>query len=964
MPAYDPHAIEAKWQEYWEQNKTFRASESSSKPKLYVLDMFPYPSGEGLHVGHPEGYSATDMYCRFKRMKGFNVLHPMGYDAFGLPAEQYAIETGTHPLVTTEKNISNIRRQIKRLGFSYDWDREFASTDPEYVHWTQWIFLLLFDTWFDPDCVWQDPDGKMRTGKGRPISELPIPETVRAEGEASVSRYRDSFRLAYQAESPVNWCAALGTVLADEEVINGRSERGDHPVQRIPLRQWKLRITAYADRLVEDLESLQWPDPIKEMQKNWVGRSQGAEVDFYIGTSGSNYEEWLTARNNTGFPEETDPEAIRIYTTRPDTLFGATYMVLAPEHPLVGKLTTNEQLDEVEKYIKYASNLSEEDRVAGRGEKTGVFTGGFAVNPVNGEMIPVWIADYVLISYGTGAIMSVPGHDQRDLEFAKTFQLPIRAVVMPTQQWFQQMQEYLDRLPQALNIEVPNKKRPPQDPLGPDNFADYVDVLPVAFTEDGEGMQSENREVSLNSLPTPQAKEKIVAWLAQSGIGRPAVKYKLRDWLFSRQRYWGEPIPILHALDTDGKPNGLIRAVREDELPVLLPEMEDFKPTGRPGGPLEKATEWIHVQVDGLPFGRETNTMPQWAGSCWYYLRFCDPRNRKKAWDPEKEKYWMPVDLYVGGAEHAVLHLLYSRFWHKALFDRGHVSTMEPFHKLVNQGMILSTTYRNSKARIVPYSEIDFKEGKALYSETGEELTGETEKMSKSRGNVIPVDVPVQQYGADTTRLYEMFIGPLESTKPWSMQGVEGISRFLNRTWRMIVDESANTLTLNFSVTKNDAPADVEQLRVLHRTIDAVSRDMESLSFNTAISRLMEFVNYFTAQEKRPLSCMESFVLMLSPMAPHIAEELWQVLGNSESIAYAPWPALNPRYIEESSIEMPVQINGKVRGRITVSSDADKEEMEQAALSDPKVKKHLEGHSVRKTIVIPKKMINIVAKPN
>ena len=963
MPAYDPHAIEAKWQEFWERNKTFCASDTSSKPKLYVLDMFPYPSGEGLHVGHPEGYSATDMYCRFKRMKGFNVLHPMGYDAFGLPAEQYAIETGTHPRITTEKNISNIRRQIKCLGFSYDWEREFASTDPEYVHWTQWIFLLLFDTWFDPEFDWVDPEGKRRTGKGRPISELPIPDTVRAKGEEAVCRYRDSFRLAYQAESPVNWCAALGTVLADEEVINGRSERGDHPVQRIPLRQWMLRITAYADRLVEDIESLQWPDPIKEMQKNWVGRSQGAEVDFFIETPGLNYEEWSVRRKSTGFPEEPDPDAIRIYTTRPDTLFGATYMVLAPEHPLVEKLTTDDHRSEVEEYIKYASNLSEEDRIAGRGEKTGVFTGGYATNPVNGEKIPAWIADYVLISYGTGAIMSVPGHDQRDLEFAKTFRLPVRAVVMPTEEWFQRLQDYLDNLHDGFPAQMPEKQWPPQEPLGSDNYAQYVELLPEAFIDDGEGMQSANTEVSLNGLPTLQAKEKILAWLVKSGVGRPAVKYKLRDWLFSRQRYWGEPIPILHALDTDGEPNGLIQAVPEDELPVLLPEMDDFKPTGRPGGPLEKATEWIRVRIGGRDFARETNTMPQWAGSCWYYLRFCDPRNRNKAWDPDKEEYWMPVDLYVGGAEHAVLHLLYSRFWHKVLFDRGYVSTLEPFQKLVNQGMILSTTYRTPKGRIVPYSKIDFDEGKAYHKETAEELSGETEKMSKSRGNVIPVDVPVQQYGADTTRLYEMFIGPLESTKPWSMQGVEGISRFLNRAWRMIVDESADSLKLNPAVFNNDTTPGEEELRVLHRTIDAVSRDMETLSFNTAISRLMEFVNHFTAQETRPLSCMESFVRMLSPMAPHIAEELWQVLGHSESIAYAPWPVLDSRYIQESSIQMPVQINGRVRGRITISADADKKEMEQAALSDPKVKKYLEGHSIRKTIVIPKKMINIVATP-
>ena len=945
MPAYDPHAIETKWQEYWERNKSFRTLESSSKPKLYVLDMFPYPSGEGLHVGHPEGYSATDMYCRFQRMRGFNVLHPMGYDAFGLPAEQYAIETGTHPRVTTERNIANIRRQIKRLGFSYDWDREFASTDTGYVHWTQWIFLLLFDTWFDPEFQWTDPEGKTRTGKGRPVSELPIPESVREKGEKAVRLYQDSFRLAYQAESPVNWCAALGTVLADEEVINGRSERGNHPVQRVFLRQWKLRITVYADRLVEDLETLQWPDPIKEMQKNWVGRSEGAEVDFYIGDAHA-FDSWKAARLQSGYAEDPGPEAIRVYTTRPDTLFGATYMVLAPEHPLVDRLVADNRRKEIEEYRQRVAATSEEDRIAGRGEKSGVFTGGYATNPVNGTRIPIWIADYVLISYGTGAIMAVPGHDQRDLEFARKFNLPVRAVVTPAKEWLHQMASKL------------GESHP--TPLTPDTYAEKIGDLPEAFTEDGIGMQSSSPEISLNGLATPQAKSKITKWLAQSGIGRAAVKYKLRDWLFSRQRYWGEPIPILHEVDAEGKPTGLTKAVHAEELPVLLPEMEDFKPTGRPGGPLEKAVDWIKVRQDGRDYLRETNTMPQWAGSCWYYLRFCDPKNNQQAWDPEKEKYWMPVDLYVGGAEHAVLHLLYSRFWHKALFDRGYVSTMEPFQRLVNQGMILSVTYRNSEGRIVPYSQIRFEEGKAFHSQTDEELAGETEKMSKSRGNVIPVDVPIQKYGSDTTRLYEMFMGPLETTKPWSMQGVEGISRFLNRAWRMIIDESADPIRINPKVECAETLPNEEQLRVLHKTIQSVTQGMESLSFNTAISRLMEFVNFFTGQETRPRSCMENFVLMLAPMAPHISEELWQSLGHSESLVFAPWPEFDPKYVEESVIEMPVQINGKVRGRIAVAAQATNPEMERAALADPKIQKYLEGVSIRKVIIIPKKLINIV----
>src|SRR6266516_198422 len=938
MPGYNPHDIEAKWQKYWEQNKTFRAPDDTSKPKLYVLDMFPYPSGEGLHVGHPEGYTATDMYSRFQRMRGYNVLHPMGYDAFGLPAEQYAIETGTHPRITTERNIATIRRQFKRLGFSYDWDREFATTDPDYMRWTQWIFLVLYDTWFDPSIEWADPDGKKRRGKGRPIRELPIPDATRAQGEDAVRRYQDSFRLAYQAEAPVNWCEALGTVLSDEEVIDGRSDRGGHPVQRIPLRQWMLRITAYADRLVEDLDTLRWPDAIKEMQRNWVGRSEGAEVDFYIGAPGSLYEAWRILRQLEGFPAESESYAIRVYTTRPDTLFGATYIVLAPEHPLVDRLTTQGHRAEVESYRQRVASMSEEDRIAGRGEKSGVFTGGYAINPVNGERIPVWIADYVLISYGTGAIMAVPGHDQRDFEFARKFHLPIRAVVLPPDSWLEPMRVSLK------------------------SYTARVCELATAFTDDGTGRQSSNSGVSLNGLPTPEAKRTINAWLESSGLGRPAIKYKLRDWLFSRQRYWGEPIPILHEVDAEGKPTGLRRPVPEDRLPVLLPELNDFKPTGSPEGPLAKAAGWIWVQEGGRKFRRETNTMPQWAGSCWYYLRFCDPRNNARAWDSEREKYWMPVDVYVGGAEHAVLHLLYARFWHKVLFDRGHVSTLEPFQRLINQGMILSITYRTSDGRIVPYSKINFSEGKAAHAETGEELAGETEKMSKSRGNVIPVDFPLQQYGADTTRIYEMFMGPLETTKPWSMQGVEGISRFLNRAWRMIVDEEAQGMRLNRKVLDNVEPTN-EQLRALHKTIQSVTEDLEALRFNTGISRLMEFVNFFTSQAARPRSCMETFVLLLAPFAPHIAEEMWQALGHAESLAHAPWPVSDARFTLEEAIEIPIQVNGKVRSRLVASITAGSDDLERMALEDPKIQRYLDGHAVQKVIVVPKKLINIVVSP-
>jgi leucyl-tRNA synthetase len=940
MPRYNPHVIEPKWQAFWEGNQTFRAVEQPGKPKLYVLDMFPYPSGEGLHVGHPEGYTATDMWCRYKRMCGFNVLHPMGYDAFGLPAEQYAIQTGTHPRASTEKNIANIRRQIKRLGFSYDWDREFATTDTEYVKWTQWIFLVLYDTWFDPAMEWVDPAGRCRRGRGRPIAELPIPPQVHAQGEAAVRRYQDSFRLAFQAEVPVNWCEALGTVLADEEVINGRSERGDHPVVRMPLRQWMLRITAYADRLVEDLDGLDWPDAIKEMQRNWVGRSEGAEADFFVAAAGAEgpgtassalpaFEAWKQSRLHSGFPAEPDANSIRIYTTRPDTLFGATYMVLAPEHPLVDRLTTAAQRAEVDAYRQRVASMSEEDRIAGRGEKTGVSTGGFAVNPVNGERVPVWIADYVLISYGTGAIMAVPAHDLRDWDFARLFGLPICFVVQPPAGY---------------------------TPTGEEAERTLEEAGAKRFCFIGAGQAIESAQFS--GLPTADFKQQITAWLATNGLGRGAVKYKLRDWLFSRQRYWGEPFPVLHELDDRGQPTGLTRAVSIDELPVALPEMEDYKPTGRPEPPLAKATDWVQVTRDGRRYARETNTMPQWAGSCWYFLRFCDPRNGQAAWSPECERYWMPVDLYVGGAEHAVLHLLYSRFWHKVLFDRGHVSTIEPFQRLINQGMILSITYRDATERVIPYTKINFVEGKALHAESREELVGTTEKMAKSRGNVIPVDIPLGQYGADCTRLYEMFMGPLEVTKPWSMQGVEGISRFLNRAWRMIVNEDAESICLNAAVS--DAAATGEQLRVLHKTIKVVTEDMETLRFNTAISRLMEFVNYFTAQSVRPRSCVEPFVLMLAPLAPHLAEELWHALGRGNTLAYEPWPAYDESLTRDDTIEIPVQVNGKVRSRLVVAAGATAQQLEAAALADARVQALLNGKPPKKVIVVPGKLVNVV----
>jgi len=938
MPRYRPHAIEPKWQQFWEAERTFRAVERPGVPKLYVLDMFPYPSGEGLHVGHPEGYTATDVWCRYQRMRGFNVLHPMGYDAFGLPAEQYAIQTGTHPRVSTERNIANIRRQIKRLGFSYDWDREIATTDPAYVKWTQWIFLVLHDTWFDADDEWTDVQGRRRRGRGRAIADLPIPEAVRAKGEAAIRRYQDARRLAFQAKAPVNWCEGLGTVLADEEVINGRSERGNYPVVRIPLRQWLLRITAYADRLLEDLDLLDWPPAIKEMQRHWVGRSEGAEVDF-----------------------RTDRGAIRVYTTRPDTLFGATYMVLAPEHPFVdlsfpdslvtegwpddtpaawrGSPPASSPREAVRAYQERMSTRSEEDRVAGR-DKTGVFTGAYAVNPVNAERIPIWIADYVLGGYGTGAIMAVPAHDERDFEFARELGLPMRAVVSPPDAWLAAARPGID----------PNAAR-----------ADYVrhpDAWPSPFCDDGVAIQSASNGLRLNGLTTPDATRRISEWLEAAGKGRRAVRYRLRDWLFSRQRYWGEPFPILHELDEHERRTGLTRTVPFDELPVRLPELEDYRPSGRPEPPLAKATAWVEVERDGRRYQRETNTMPQWAGSCWYFLRFCDPDNDSEAWSRDAERYWMPVDLYIGGAEHAVLHLFYARFWHKVLFDRGHVSTPEPFQRLINQGLILSTTYRDATGRVVPYADIAFADGTPRHAGTGDVLEGATERMSKSRGNVIPVDVPIEQYGADVTRLYEMFMGPLEDTKPWSMQGVEGVSRFLARAWRLIVDESAEPMQLHSAVSE-DAPSD-EQARVLHRTIKAVSEDMEALRFNTAIARLMEFVNFFTGQSGRPRSCMESFVLMLAPLAPHIAEEMWQALGHATTLAYEPWPAYVLALTKEETVDVIVQLNGKMRSRITLPADAQAAAIEAAALAEPRVRQLLAGRSPRKVIVVPGKLVNLV----
>ncbi len=923
MPAYHPQRIEPRWQAEWERNRTFRARDlDTDRPKLYILDMFPYPSGAGLHVGHPEGYTATDILCRYKRMRGFNVLHPMGWDAFGLPAEQFAVKENVHPRITTEQNIQNFRRQIKSLGFSYDWDREVNTTDPEYYRWTQWIFLQIHDTWYDPDFEWTDPAGRIRRGKGRPIAELPIPP-----GTPDPDAYRDSRRLAYRAEVPVNWCPELGTVLANEEVIDGKSERGDHPVIRRPLTQWMLRITAYGDRLVEDLDDLDWPRPIKEMQRNWVGRSEGAEVDFRVELEHVN-------------------EVIRVFTTRPDTLFGATYMVLAPEHPLVDRIVSPEQRAAVDAYRESASRKSDLDRTELGKTKTGVFTGGYAINPVNDHRIPIWIADYVLMSYGTGAIMAVPGHDERDFEFAEVFGLPIIRVVAPS--------------------------------------VDQADApLLRAETDQGVAVNSRNASIALDGLPTAEAKAAITAYLESLDLGKKTVHYKLRDWLFSRQRYWGEPFPVL--IDDQGRAH----AVPVEDLPVLLPELEDFKPTGNPEGPLSKAVEWVRFSET---YRRETNTMPQWAGSCWYYLRYIDPENRERAWDPEKERYWMPVDLYVGGAEHAVLHLLYSRFWQKVLFDRGLVSTAEPFQRLVNQGMILGeveyTGYRDESGGWVTSSMVEPTEhggfaavegrqrrtvqpvalreeqvvkkgdGFVLHENLEIRVDARSHKMSKSRGNVINPDTVVEDYGADSLRLYEMFMGPLEAVKPWSMKGVEGVYRFLARAWRMVVDAEADEVRLDPKVREADLT--VEQAKVVARTVAAVTDDFEALRFNTAISRLMEFTNFFTGQEVRPRSAMETFALLLSPMAPHLGEELWNLLGHDRTLAYEPWPSYDPALLKDDEIEVPVQVNGKLRARVVVPADADGPTLEATARADEKIVALIEGKTVRKVVIVPGKLVNFV----
>jgi len=845
---YPFDVLEPKWQDHWEAQETFRvpnpgeAGFDPSRPKYYVLDMFPYPSGAGLHVGHPEGYTATDIIGRYKRMNGFNVLHPMGWDSFGLPAEQYAIRTGQHPEITTRENIQRFKAQLRKIGFGYDWSREIATSDPAYYRWTQWIFLRLYHSWFNPE-----------TNRAEPI------ETYRGD-------HPDSVRLAYVSEAPVNWCPELGTVLANEEVIDGRSEVGGYPVERRPMRQWMLRITAYAERLIAELDGLDWPESIKLLQRNWIGRSEGAEVHF---------------------PLADDPQArsITVFTTRPDTLFGATYMVLAPEHPLVEEIVTEEHWPAVREYRERTARKSDLERTELSKEKTGTFTGAYALNPVNNERVPIWIADYVLLGYGTGAIMAVPAHDERDLEFARAFDLPVRVVV------------------QAPGRSVEES---------------------VGFSGDGIAVASP----VIDGLPTPEAKARISAWLEERGVGRRTVNYKLRDWLFSRQRYWGEPFPIIWE-------NGAHRPIPESELPLTPPPLSDFKPTGTPEPPLSKAKEWVRYSETAT---RELNTMPQWAGSCWYYLRYCDPRNSRRFISREAEQYWMGggkpggVDLYVGGTEHAVLHLLYARFWHKVLFDLGEVSTPEPFQRLVNQGIILG--------------------------EDGQ-------KMSKSLGNVVNPDDVIALYGADAFRLYEMFMGPLEQMKPWSMTGVEGVSRFLARVWRLVMEENQSGEWTPGPVSATAEP-DKAQLRVIHATIKKVTEDIESLSFNTAIAGMMVYVNTFTSVNPRPLSALRTLLVLLNPFAPHVTSELWEVLsrnfpGPSGGLEDQPWPKWEEAYLVEDEVEIVIQINGKIRDKQVVAKDASREALEKDALALPKVREGLDGKTVRKVIVVPGKLVNIVA---
>ena len=911
---YDHIAIEGKWQKYWLENKTFKTAEGAGgeKPKFYCLDMFPYPSGAGLHVGHPEGYTATDMLCRYKRMKGFEVLHPMGWDAFGLPAEQYAVETGTHPAITTKKNVDRFREQIRSLGFSYDWDREVNTTDPKYYKWTQWIFEQLYK-------------------KG----------------------------LAYVAEVPVNWCPALGTVLANEEVIDGRSERGNHPVIRRPMRQWMLKITEYAERLLKDLDKLDWPEGIKEMQRNWIGKSTGALVDFGVRCEGETSESSGTsgdeATSHVSHFSHLSHDRITVYTTRCDTLFGATYMVLSPEHSLVAKWLadgTIKNADEVKAYQKKAASKSDLERTELNKEKTGVRLAGVeGVNPVNGDVLPIFISDYVLASYGTGAIMAVPAHDERDFDFAKVFGLPIYQVVGKRESGNENSETG-----NGVNSQQPISSS--QFPISNSDRVPYTGES--AYTDIADGVMVNSGFIT--GLSVKDAQKAMIKWLEEKGVGRAKTQYKLRDWLFSRQRYWGEPFPVIHWED------GTQSLVDENDLPLTLPELEDYKPTGTGEPPLAKASAWVNVTdpKTGKKGTRETNTMPQWAGSCWYYLRYIDPHNDKCFADPELLKKWLPVDLYVGGAEHAVLHLLYARFWHKVLFDLGLVPTDEPFQKLVNPGMILGMAYKNKRGVLIPMDRVVWKDGKPwgpkeLDEEGGsadadlEELTEFPAKMSKSLKNVVNPDDVVREYGADSLRLYEMFMGPLQAVKPWSTKGVEGVYRFLKRACRLV----SETPVADRPMTKAEA-------KTLSAMVKKVGEDLESMNFNTAISAMMVFVNeaepYAKGGAGLPREFLEKFVLCLSPFAPHLGEELWQVLGHGSTLAYEPWPEYDAAALVEDEIEIPVQVLGKLRARIRVPASADASAMEAAARASADVQKHLEGKTVVKVICVPKRMVNFVVK--
>ena len=883
---YNFREIEKKWQKYWEENKIFKAEVDSSKPKFYALDMFPYPSGSGLHVGHPEGYTATDVVSRYKRMKGFNVLHPMGWDAFGLPAEQYAIQTGTHPSIITNKNCDNFRRQIKSLGLGYDWDREINTTDPKYFKWTQWIFTRLYNTWFDNSLQ-----------KGRPVSELPIPEEINAKGIEEVRKYIDENRLAYYDNAQVWWCDHCKIVCANEEVLNdGTHEKCGNPVVRKNLKQWMLRIPLYAERLLKGLESLDWPAGVKDMQKNWIGRSTGAEVDFRL----------------DGLDKK-----LRVFTTRPDTLFGATYMVIAPEHEWVNEITTDENRKNVEAYIKAASLKSDLDRTDLAKEKTGVFTGRYAINPVNGKKIPVWVADYVLLGYGTGAIMAVPAHDTRDFEFAEKFNIPIECILDPGKA------------------------------AGDDREAILAGKM--CWTEDGVYINSSDKErgIDINGLNKENGIKNIISWLGKEELGTAKVNYKIRDWLFSRQRYWGEPFPVIHWED------GEISVLDTDELPLKLPKLEKYEPGENGESPLVNASDWLVVtDKNGRKGRRETNTMPQWAGSCWYYLRYIDPHNDDEPFAKEKENYWMPVDLYVGGAEHAVLHLLYSRFWHKVLFDLGIVSTDEPYKKLFNQGMILAFAYETKAGAKIPTDMVEEKDGKYFYKKTGEELKQIVAKMSKSLKNVVNPDDVVQQYGADSLRLYEMFMGPLDATKPWTENGVKGVFGFLGRVFKFFADQG-NIF---------EGEEDPLTLKVLHLTIKKVANDIEDLKFNTAISQMMIFTNHCIKTGKVVKDTAEIFIKVLSPFAPHLTEELWELYGHKESIGREMFPDFNQEFLEEDTFEYPVSVNGKLRFKLELAVDISKEDMEESVLSHSGMQKWIEGKQIIKIIFVPKKIINIVAK--